>query len=174
MRILLLEYRSTLQGVKEEIIQMDKLIEPIAKKEAARKMSPEDGAQLQDLRRIKSALNSDKANLEYAINWMKTGRQPDSYNGIENRKAYEHKSFPPSFFNQIESPVSGSVDEPIKGEAVEYLLKDLTEKEKDVFILVSLGHSMREVAEMTRSKRETVRRLYILAESKVKKRSSLI
>ncbi|WP_430508362.1 hypothetical protein [Rossellomorea marisflavi] len=174
MRILLVEYKNTLQDVKEEIVQIDKLIEPIVKKEVDHKMTPEDEAQLQELRRIKSALNSDKANLEYAINWMRTGRQPYSYNGIENRKAYEHKSYPPSFFNQIEAPVQGSIDEPIKGVAVEYLLKDLTEKEKDVFILISLGHSMREVADMTRMNREKVRRLYIQADIKVKKRSNLV
>jgi positive control factor len=173
MQILILEYKQTLREVRKEIKQLEALMSPLIGKE---KQTKKDLMQLDRYKRIKSALNSDVSNLTYAIEWMATGKCPNSYNGVENKKAYEQKSFPPSFFNQLQAidPIQEEEDKSIKEEALSFLFKDLSQKEKDVYTVLKLGHSLREAEKLFGMKKDKIRRIYQKAEDKVKKRTDII
>jgi positive control factor len=158
MRVLLLEYKQSLREVRRMVREADK-IEDI------------DAADKE-----KAILMSMERDLLFAIEWMSTGRCPDSYKGVDHKKAYEQKSFPPSFFNRLEANNVENVEEEdsIKGEALEFLFKDLTELEIDIFTLIKLGYSTRSAAELLGMKREKVRTTFKCAQDKVMKRARLI
>jgi DNA-binding CsgD family transcriptional regulator len=40
----------------------------------------------------RSLINSMIADMNFAIDWMKTGREPDTFNGIDRRNIYQEKS----------------------------------------------------------------------------------
>ena len=173
MRILLLEYKKTLRNVRKEIKQLEESMFYLEEKE---KPTKKDLFQLERYKQIKSALNSDLSNLVYSIEWMKTGRCPGSYKGVDHKKAYEQKSFPPSFFNRLaaENDVIPEEQNTIKSEALDFLLKDLNEVEKDIFTVMKLGWSLRDAEELLGMKKDTISRVYKAAEAKVKKRVGMI
>jgi positive control factor len=158
MRILLLEYKKSLREIRRMIREASKI---------------ED---LDAAEKEKSLLRSMERDLLYAIEWMSTGRCPDSYKGVEHKKAYEQKSFSPSFFERLEMKNEEHSEEKnsIKGEALEFLLKDLSELEKDIYTILKMGWSLRDAEELLSMKKDTINRIYKTAEEKVMKRVSLI
>jgi positive control factor len=158
MRILLLEYKKSLIEIRRMVRKASKIEdENIREKE-------------------KAILKSMERDLLYAIEWMSTGKCPDSYKGIDHRKAYEQKSFPPSFFNRLESLNNNEVEEDnnIKGEALEFLLRDLSELEKDIFTVIKLGYSIRGAESLLGIKKTKIDRIYKQAEEKVMRRAAMI
>jgi positive control factor len=158
MRVLLLEYKQSLREVRRMVREADK-IEDI------------DAADKE-----KAILMSMERDLLFAIDWMSTGRCPDSYKGVDHKKAYEQKSFPPSFFNRLEANNDEVVEEEdnIKGEALEFLLKDLSELEKDIFTVIKMGYSNRGAESLLGIKKSKINRIYKSAEEKVMKRAAMI
>jgi positive control factor len=158
IKVLLLEYKQSLKGLRKMIRNADKIVDA------------------DERTKEKSTLKSMERDLLFAIEWMSTGKCPDSYNGIEHRKAYEHKSFPPSFFNQLESENTSDSDEDnlIKSEALDFLFKDLCDLERDIFTLIKLGYSIRGAADLLDMKKTKVSRVYKSAEEKVQKRAGMI
>jgi positive control factor len=158
MKVLLLEYKQSLKQLRIMIRNADKIVD------------------VDERNKEKSILKSMERDLLFAIEWMSTGKCPDSYSGIEHRKAYEQKSFPPSFFNRLaaEDRLDSNEDDLIKGEAIDFLLKDLCELERDVFTIIKLGYSIRGAADLLGMKKTKVSRLYSAAEEKVLKRSRMI
>jgi positive control factor len=157
MEDLLKGYRSTLRYIEE------------LKKEA-----PEED---------KALLGSMASDLEYAIEWMRTGRRPGNKRGIERRAAYQREKIVDpivmqKFFKSIDTDPYGWIDQkPIsiitesEKERIEDALCILTELEKEMY-LMSRGHclSYAQIANYFKVSRSAVQGTVERAEKKISKR----
>ncbi|TYS87585.1 sigma factor-like helix-turn-helix DNA-binding protein [Rossellomorea aquimaris] len=102
--------------------------------------------------RDKSLLNGMIRDLQFAIEWMETGRQPGNKRGVERLAAYQReRPFDPllmqRFFRSQEETYawdeaeSESVISSAEQEMIEDALSVLTAKEKEVY-LMSRGHCL--------------------------------
>lgn len=151
MEELMLEYREALKQVKQ-----------------MREKSTDPGD--------RAILGSIVGDLQYAIRWMRSGREPGSIRGIERRAAYQREiPFDPLWF-QIEEycqslyPASGKeLPEPRRFE-VEEALRSLSPREKEVYELSrGEGFTSEEIGEMLGIKSGTVRTMIRRAEGKIRK-----
>lgn len=134
--------------------------------------------EVKSLKMRKQALSSDISNLNYAIQWMRTGRQPGTTRGVENRAAYERDiEVDPQVLQQIiddqsEIYVFEDTDETIernknKEELIKTILKILSKKEQAVFELASKQFTQREIGEMLGIKRVTVQKILQRCKEKI-------
>jgi positive control factor len=132
--------------------------------------------------RDKSILNAMIRDLEYAIEWMETGRQPGSKRGVERLAAYQReRPFDPllmqSFFRsqnesyQWEDHEKENIVTSTDRERIEDALSVLTEKEKEVY-LMSRGHclSYSQIANYLCISSSSVQTMIERAEKKISKR----
>ena len=123
----------------------------------------------------KTTINGMISEMKDKIEHMRTGRNPNSYNGVEHKKSYEHKSFSPDYFDTI--PMSETTydegDRDSKEEFIDYLLSDLTEKEKDTFLLVKYGYTQEDAAELLGVSQTTVWNRLKSAEKKIEKKAGV-
>jgi len=125
-------------------------------------------------RKIIASMESD---LHYAIQWMKTGRNPNARRGAERLAAYQKEK--PIDPIHIQRYVTKSVFEQPEGEVsrhdlerIEDALSCLTEIEKEVY-LMARGHCIprSEIALMIGVERGTVNKILTRADEKVKERT---
>jgi positive control factor len=169
MKKLLMEYKKSLKAANRS---EKKLLEEI-------KVSnfEKDKEKTTSLESDLSVVRGMIRDLEYAIEWMTTAKEPGTYKGIQHRKAYEHKCMPPEFFTQIPSqePMSDEAANDIKQEAIDFLLADLTGLEKDIYLLVKgNNHSQSSAARLLNISRSNASSKFKKAEEKVQNRSRFI
>ncbi|KSU63658.1 Fis family transcriptional regulator [[Bacillus] enclensis] len=140
-------------------------------------------------RMIKEASNRDKSllngmirDMQYAIEWMETGRQPGNKRGVERLAAYQReRPFDPLlmqrfFRSQDETYVwdeseNESVISSAEQEMIDDALSVLTAKEKEVY-LMSRGHclSYNKIANYLCISSSSVQTMIERAEKKIAKR----
>jgi positive control factor len=132
--------------------------------------------------RDKSLLNGMIRDLQYAIEWMETGRRPGSKRGVERLAAYQReRPFDPllmqRFFRSQDETYSWddveneSVISSAEQEMIEDALSVLTAKEKEVY-LMSRGHclSYSQIANYLCISSSSVQTMIERAEKKIAKR----
>ncbi|QHE63975.1 DUF134 domain-containing protein (plasmid) [Rossellomorea vietnamensis] len=173
MRLLVIQHEEGLKSLRKmlkdtetilsqlENIRQDKKRTRAERKDAAKKILMYQAD--------KSTINGMISEMMDKIEHMRTGRNPNSYNGVEHRKSYEHKSFSPDYFDTIPmTEVSyDEGDRDSKEEFIDYLLSDLTEKEKDTFLLVKYGYTQEDAAELLGVSKKTVWTRMKSAEKKI-------
>jgi positive control factor len=132
--------------------------------------------------RDKSLLNGMIRDLQFAIEWMETGRQPGNKRGVERLAAYQReRPFDPllmqRFFRSQDETYSWddaeneSVITSAEQEMIEDALSVLTAKEKEVY-LMSRGHclSYSQIANCLCISSSSVQTMIERAEKKIAKR----
>jgi positive control factor len=131
----------------------------------------------------KVVLGGMASDLQYAIEWMRTGRRPGNKRGIERRAAYQRdKLIDPlvmqKFFRSIDTnPYEWIDQQPIsqisenEKERIEDALCVLTNQEKEMY-LMSRGHCLTyaQIAEYFKVSKGTVQTTVERAEKKISKR----
>jgi positive control factor len=181
MRDLRLEYIKTLRDTRREIREIDKKLKPLTDIEKDTGRTKQERLQAKEqaepLRRTKEIMSGMESDVKYSVDWLKKGRKPDSYRGAEHRKAYEHKAFPPEFFEQLPAKKEDKLAETdlnFKKEFLDYLFSDLTEKEEDAYTLYKLGYTLKEAAEVLGITDPAVYKRVQKAEKKIMKKSGLV
>lgn len=120
------------------------------------------------------------SDLEYAIEWMSTGRRPGLRRGIERRAAYQReRPFDPvlmqTYFRSMNENIYSWDDHiqednvsPWDRERIEDALSVLTDREKEIY-LMSRGYSLSfsEIASLLNLKKATVQNNIKRAEKKI-------
>jgi positive control factor len=157
MRVLVAEYRKSLREAKQMKSALDKLKIPT----------------LQDVedKKVIAGMISD---LEFALEWLNSGRNPDARRGIDKNGVYLTD---PAVLDVLPvAPTYKSIAREISGfekELIEDALCTLTEREKDVFIMIKVeGLTFEYTAELLAIKKSTVQSHLERAEKKIEQRKS--
>lgn len=113
------------------------------------------------------------SNLDYAIEWLETGRRPGNKRGIERYAAYQ-RNIPTELIERyMTPPPQVSLMSSDDFERVEYILCMLTDRERECYEL-HIGGRMteREIADMLGIKRTSVQEFLKRANTKIKKYKS--
>lgn len=149
MKELLLEYKDTLKNTKELL----------------NRLKINDGSE-EDMKIVRSWIS----NLEFTIQWIRTGRQPGTTRGIERRAAYEREipvepywiqlnrdeEVPLFKFEETEEEKERTLN---KESIVKEIMKTLCEKERMVFELAAKEFSQREIARLLNIPHPTVQKI---------------
>ncbi|MGD6956481.1 sigma factor-like helix-turn-helix DNA-binding protein [Rossellomorea aquimaris] len=132
--------------------------------------------------RDKTLINGMIRDLQYAIEWMETGRQPGNKRGIERLAAYQReRPFDPLLMQRFfrsndetyawDEAVNENVISSAEQEMIEDALSVLTAKEKEVY-LMSRGHclSYSQIANYLCISSSSVQTMIERAEKKIAKR----
>jgi RNA polymerase sigma factor (sigma-70 family) len=116
-------------------------------------------------------LGSMASDLQYSLDWLKTGRKPFSYKGIEapyDRTRYVDPQIIERTHHECIYPkVTGEIKEP-EMERVEYAMCTLSDREKDVYTLhYAELYSFEEIAEMLDVSKGTVQVYIMRARNKI-------
>jgi len=128
----------------------------------------------------KKTISGMISDLEYAIEWMKTGRRPGNKRGIERRAAYQReRPFDPILMQRYFRSMDDNEYEWDKHqqehaitswdrERIDDALSVLTEREKEIY-LMSRGYclSLGQIARFLDIKKTTVQNYIIRAEKKI-------
>jgi RNA polymerase sigma factor (sigma-70 family) len=180
---LLKEYQETLKetkkmlnNIKNELLPLEAIIEDST---SSKRKRIEATTMAEPLRYKKTIVSGMISELEYAIKWMKTGRQPGNRRGVERLAAYQReRPFDPvlmqRFFRSTEPIYSWeekerenvvTLSERLK---IESVLSRLTDKEKEIF-LMSRGYclSYSDIAKKMNVTKAAIQRTIARAEKKI-------
>lgn len=183
MESLLKEYQETLKetkkmlnNIKNELLPLEAIIEDST---SSKRKRIEATTMAEPLRYKKTIVSGMISELEYAIKWMKTGRQPGTRRGVERLAAYQReRPFDPvlmqRFFRSTEPVYSWeekerenvvTLSERLK---IESVLSRLTDKEKEIF-LMSRGYclSYSDIAKKMNVTKAAIQRTIARAEKKI-------
>jgi positive control factor len=168
MKKLLMEYKESLKNTMFTEKVLVKKLNSLDKKK--------DTEKIKELENDLSVRRGMIRDLKYAIDWMTTAREPGTYQGIEHKKAYEHKSFPIEFFERIPETIQEEdKDDEMKSAALDFLFSDLTSTEKDIYLLIKGKNlSLRSAAGLLKSSRSSVSKRFKEADKKVLSRAKII
>jgi len=122
----------------------------------------------------KGIINGMIRDLQYSIEWMKTGRNPDARRGIDKNGVY---TTDPAILDilpvhNIYKEIVGEVGS-FERELIEDALCTLTDRERDVFMMVKVeGLTFEYTAELLGIKKSTIQTHLERAEKKIEKRKS--
>lgn len=121
----------------------------------------------------KKVIASMIRDLEYVIEWLETGRNPDSRRGIDKEGVY---STNPQILDKIKIEQLEMEERELtreEKEMIEDALCELTQRERDVFIMIRAeGLTYEHVAELLGVKKSTVQTHLERAEKKIEKRKN--
>lgn len=146
---LLLEYRKTLKETRALLNRLQA-----------------NGAFEEDIANVRSWIGS----LEFAIKWMRTGRQPKATRGIERRARYEREIPIDPYFMQLNKDREVALFEfeetkeerekkVNKESLVKEIMRILDKKEQMVFELAAKEFSQREIAKLLNMPHATVQKI---------------
>ncbi|AGK52018.1 positive control sigma-like factor [Bacillus sp. 1NLA3E] len=159
------EYRKSLRDARKMKKKFDSRIQSALDKK--KKPSPQDI----DDKKVIASIISD---LEYALEWMRSGRNPDARRGIDKRGVYLTD---PSVLDvlpvhpfYVELSHASEITH-YENEIIEDALCTLTEREKDVFLMIKVeGITFEYTAEILGVKKSTVQTHFKRAEKKIEQR----
>ncbi|MEF7566016.1 sigma-70 family RNA polymerase sigma factor [Bacillus infantis] len=174
MKDLIKEYEETLKETRKQIAAIDKELRPLQNvyRDKSRSMDVRRRAKELAAPHIhdKSIATSMEDSLKYAIEWMKTARQPGTRRGVENLAAYQREvSVDPSHFEYMEctSWEDRELSE-LERERLEYVLSKLSKREKEVYVMAAgKGYSQYYIAEILNISRGAVKIIYKRAKLKI-------
>ena len=120
-----------------------------------------------------SKVNSMVDSMTYSIDWMETGRQPDSYRGVDKRNAYRVKCYEEMDIIPDINEALRKEREPlyITGQQRKVLLQvfnNFSDRERQCYIMYEAeGLSMQQIAEKLGIKKRTVQQYIERAREKV-------
>jgi positive control factor len=157
VRVLLAEYRKSLREAK-------KMKSVLVNKEKTTRQDDDDI-------KVISGMISD---LEYALEWLNSGRNPDARRGIDKNGVYLTD---PAILDVLPvAPTYKTIAREISSfeqELIEDALCTLTEREKDVFLMIKVeGLTFEYSAELLGVKKSTVQSHLERAEKKIAQRKS--
>ncbi|KAB2334278.1 sigma-70 family RNA polymerase sigma factor [Bacillus mesophilum] len=157
MRVLIAEYRKSLRIAKQMKRIFDNTMEP----------------SLEALEELK-IINGMISDLEYAIEWMKSGRNPDGRRGVDKHGVYLTD---PALLDVLPvqgvKPSDNKEMDSLQRELVEDALCTLTKRERDVFMMIKVeGLTYEHTADLLGIKKSTVQTHFERAEQKVEKRKT--
>lgn len=120
-------------------------------------------------------LNSMASDLQYAIDWMQTARQPGNRRGIDRRAAYQREiPMDPNSIPKYEAFMQRDYCQTVTKSDVERIqdaLSVLTEREREVYLMAKVDcFSYAQIALILRLAKATIQETIERAEKKVKKR----
>jgi RNA polymerase sigma factor (sigma-70 family) len=160
VRVLIAEYRNSLRLARKMKRGLDKKEKP----------TPQD---IED-KKVIAGIISD---LEFALEWMRSGRNPDARRGIDKSSVYLMDS---SVYDALPvHPFYKTISKEENGwngtnkDIIEDVLCTLTEREKDVFLMIKVeGITFEYVAELLGVKKSTVQSHFERAEKKIEQRKN--
>jgi positive control factor len=175
MKDLIKEYEETLKETRKQIAALDKVLRPLQNVYRDKSLPLETRREAKELAaphiHDKSIATSIEDSLKYAIEWMKTARQPGTRRGVENLAAYQREvSVDPSYFEYVESQSweDNRELEQLDRERLDYIFSKLTKREAEIFILLKgKGHSQYYAAELLGISRGALQTIYKRAQSKI-------
>lgn len=124
----------------------------------------------------KSLLGSMASDLQYSLDWLKTGRRPFSYKGIEapyDRTRYVDPLIIERTHHECVYPKANREIKESEAERVEYAMCTLSDREKDVYRLhYAELYSFEEIAEMLDVSKGTVQVYIMRARNKIEDQKS--
>lgn len=173
---LLISYKKSLKSTRKQKDKLDSQIKELEAFLSERNVSFYDRERTKELliplendKKILSGIISD---LEYAIEWMTTARQPGTKRGVDNRRAYYQNEFPldPSYFEFIEGQKWKETKiTKLNKLRIDFVLSFLSEREKEVYILYNRQmYSYSNIADLLKIKKGTVQKIYERADKKIK------
>lgn len=121
----------------------------------------------------KTQINSMIESMTYSIDWMRTGRQPDSYRGVDKRDKYRAK-----FYDDMD--ILPDINEELRKEreplymsreqrvALIQLFKNFSDRERQCYVMYTAeGLSMQKIADRLGIKKRTVQQYIERAREKV-------
>lgn len=138
-------------------------------REMKNNLNPEILTDQQDEKLINSMIDS----MTYSIDWMKTGRQPDVYRGIDRKNKYRVKLYDdmdviPDISEQLEREPLYLTQE--QRRALLMVFKNLSHRERQCYIMYEAENlSMQKIANRLGIKKRTVQQYIERAREKVEK-----
>ena len=175
MKELLNEYKETRLETRKLLEELkakyDSLRYTTDSRDLINELSPEELVLLHQYEEDLTIIRSWLSNLNYTIDWIRTGRQPQSLRGIERRAAYE-KEFPfepywiqrqkeengfgiyTALANESEEMILSKQE--LKERTVSSMTTSLTSRQNEILELASNGFSHDEIAKMLNVHKGTV------------------
>jgi positive control factor len=158
VRVLIAEYRKSLRLAKQ------------MKRELENKKKPT----LQDKEDI-NVIDSMISDLEYALDWMRSGRNPDAKKGVDKKGVYltDPRILDTLSAQNIYKTMAKEITD-FEREIIEDALCTLTSREKDVFLMVKVeGLTYENTADLLGVKKSTVQTHLERAEKKIEERKHM-
>jgi positive control factor len=114
------------------------------------------------------------SDMQYAIDWMKSGRRPGNYRGVDKRSAYQRRALlDMDMFPSIElKPKQVYLNEEQKKQLID-ILYVLSHRERQCYMLhMAHGWSLQEIADELNIKKRTAQQYVDRAREKIKKKVS--
>jgi len=171
---LIIEYEEGRQSLRETNRNYDKKIACIASGREPHELDSEEKWEIEKHKQDKQYVNSMIDEMSFAIDWMKTGRRPGNFRGVDKRSAYQRRilvdmDLLPSL-DITPEPRELSED---KKKALRNILIDLSHRERQCYLLhMAQGWSMQEIAEELNIKKPSVQKFIERAKNKVKRKLS--
>jgi len=188
---LIKQYQETLSLVKaqrkefkDEIKQLKEIIKESKLPGKSFRLSKKSKAEIkerwQQLEGEDAPYSLIQGNLEYALSWLKNGHAPGVTRGIERRAAYEReKPFDPLLMQRYfrsaqpvfpwDTESKENMITPSERIVLDKAMSLLTERELEVLLLKSKGHSQYEIAKFLNITRSSVQSMLSRANKKVSK-----
>lgn len=122
----------------------------------------------------KSQINSMVDSMTYSIDWMETGRQPDSYRGVDKRdiyriSQYEDMDIIPDITEELKKEREPLYMDREQRHALIKLFERFSDRERQCFLMYEAeGLSMQKIADKLEISKWTVRTYIDRAKEKVK------
>ena len=126
----------------------------------------------------KSQINSMVDSMTYSIDWMETGRQPDSYRGVDKRdiyriSQYEDMDIIPDITEELRKEREPLYMDREQRQALIKLFERFSDRERQCFLMYEAeGLSMQKIADKLSISKATVQSYINRARSKVKEIAS--
>jgi len=168
MNDLIQEYKRTLKDTKTLL--------PIRKTKLLRAKQIQDIEEIKRLENEIKTINSWISNLQYVIQWLRTGRQPGTTRGVENRAAYQREIPMEPFLMQHYVghiiPISDNNDELVenaneKENMINELMSTLNKDEKEILVMAANNISLRKISLLTNKPKSTVENILKRCKEKI-------
>jgi len=122
----------------------------------------------------KSQINSMVDSMTYSIDWMETGRQPDSYRGVDKRdiyriSQYEDMDIIPDITEELRKEREPLYMDREQRQALIKLFERFSDRERQCYVMYEAeGLSMQKIADRLGIKKRTVQQYIERAREKVK------
>lgn len=168
MNDLIQEYKRTLKDTKTLL--------PIRKTKLLRARDIQDMEEIKRLENEIKTINSWISNLQYVIQWLRTGRQPGTTRGVERRAVYEREipvePYLMQYYAKHIMPIPDNSDESIentneKENMINELLSILNKDEKEILMMAANNISLRKISLLTNKPKSTVENILKRCKEKI-------
>lgn len=170
MNDLIQEYKRTLKDTKTLL--------PIRKTKLLRAKQIQDIEEIKRLENEIKTINSWISNLQYVIQWLRTGRQPGTTRGVENRAAYQREIPVPCDWLHTNIKVDSLLEEKtaeevenqkMKEQLIKDIMKNICKEDGEIFTMYANNYSQEEIAKAMNVTRDQIKRAIVRCKRIIKK-----